>query len=485
MRRLSDPFYDLFRLLVGTDRGYANGAPWDEAEASREAEIDRRIDTIESSNLGEWNRDLNTIAAHAQMLNGWEFRHFDYFLRSFATRNPSIAKNLLDDALQSNKPLSVFAADFLDGFRDGGATALWDLTVEQIVRKGDPRHVSAIVWSLNLKRSAELEQEIRERDLNLLEDVVKGRNDFTFLSDAAEPNFLLRRASITALVRLFWRDPSRIEQLILKELKDHSALKNWQLSALHLGLLTQWIDFGEFSREGIGFPKNWLIGFNDLDWDAQELLLNMGRNDLQIVLDVFWGRIEETIRRDAPLLGRERYEAVPFNFNPELATFISGHPNLGTEIWGWIEKMTPEPERFRYNWSLNRFLNKIGAVHDIQSKLIEEGDDASLEKALALADPSTGGDPHLLLEIVRRTDNERILDRVGASLYSTDVVWGEYGIAGAYESRREMLSRYLEDRSERVRRFAERMIESFEKSIQEERVRVAERIEIRRIEFEG
>lgn len=480
---LSDRFYQLFRLFVGMDRGFAEDVPWDEAEASRRTEIDLKVESIQASNLGQWTEDLNRIASQVEVIGGWEFRHFDYFLKSLGARKPALAIEILNDALEYDRALTLFAADILEGFRDVGEIGIWDLAVEGIIRKGDPRYVSMIAWSLLMDRAADLEQEVRERDLNLLEDIVREQNELSFLARCSEELPQLRNAIINALVRLFWRDPRRIEALIVSELESHPLFRRMQLSAIHVGLLRKWIDCGQFSTESITFLKKWLIEFSDLDWESQSLLLNMARDNLQIVLDVFWERIKKHELQEGPAFATDRYEPVPFNFDSKLAYYLSRHPELQAEIMKWVESMTPD--RFRYNRDLSRFLNQIGAVHSIQWALIEIGDEASLEKAIELADSSTGGNTQLLMEIVRRTYNDRILGQVSALLYATGVVMGEDGIASAWEGKKESLLRYLEDESERVRRYAERMVKSFEESIKQERVRVEERREIRRIEFEG
>lgn len=480
---LADRFYQIFHLLVGTDRGFAENVSWHDAEATRSAAIDHMIDSVDASTLGQWIEDLNCIAAQAEVIGGWEFRHFDYFLRSLAKQKPALAQEVLNNALEHDSMLTLFAADLLDGFRDSGEVGIWDLVVDRIVRKGEPRYVSAIIWSLGTNRLADLENVIRERDLDLIEDTVRERNELAFLARCDEELPQLRSAIMNTLVRLYWRDPHRIEALIISELEGHPTFKRAQLSSIHTGLLREWIDCGQFSPEGIESLKRWLIEFIDLNWDAQSLLLNMARGDLQTALDVFWERIKKHAALEGPAFGAGRYDAIPFNFNRDLVAYLSGHPELQTRVWEWVEGMTPE--HFRYNWDLSRFLNGIHAAHQLESALIEKGDDASLEKALALADHSTSGNIELLMEIVRRTDNEKILGEISAQLYATGVVMGEDGIAGAWESKKEMISRYLEDESERVRRFAEQMIKDLEESIKQERIHVAERREIRRIEFEG
>jgi hypothetical protein len=47
------------------------------------------------------------------------------------------------------------------------------------------------------------------------------------------------------------------------------------------------------------------------------------------------------------------------------------------------------------------------------------------------------------------------------AIYTTGVVSGEYGLAEAYKNKAKMLEKYKNDESDRVKKFAERMISSF------------------------
>ncbi len=89
------------------------------------------------------------------------------------------------------------------------------------------------------------------------------------------------------------------------------------------------------------------------------------------------------------------------------------------------------------------------------------------------------------LEIVKKTNNKKIIAQVEANLYTTGVVSGEYGIAEAYEGKAKALEPYLNDSNARLKAFAKRMVVSFRKSAIGERKRADEEKGRRLIEFEG
>ena len=116
--------------------------------------------------------------------------------------------------------------------------------------------------------------------------------------------------------------------------------------------------------------------------------------------------------------------------------------------------------------------------------LIEKGDEDSLMKAARAIHSFNEVDFDLCIEIVSRTDNEQILDKVRSNMYSTGIVSGEYGIANAYESKAKTLGEYKDSDSKRVRDFTESMINSFRESALNERKRADEDKQLRKIELE-
>ena len=128
-----------------------------------------------------------------------------------------------------------------------------------------------------------------------------------------------------------------------------------------------------------------------------------------------------------------------------------------------------------YNSNLSRFLQEIGKKFDeIICFLIQKGDDDSLMKAALAIHSIEKTYLDLCVEIVRRTDNRKILSQVNCNMYTTGVVSGDYGLAEAYEEKAKALEKYTTDESVRVRKFAKFMIKSFLQSAKSERQEVDE-----------
>jgi hypothetical protein len=384
-----------------------------------------------------------------------------------------------------NSPLKYFTGAFLDGFRIGAHFEVWDKYFNEIINTKDITLVTALVSSLNLPRDVNLEKLIREKDIDFLENITKRKGQLSFLKEAEDR--VLEYTLFNTLMRNFRRSPKKIEPMIVIEIKAYPEYLNMFLSELSIATHRGWISVKELLPETIELLKEKMVELSDIDWRLQELLLAIGEcYGLKAVLDVFMKRIEkdvgikEKISRDPD----ERYEAIPYHFNPDLNKFMAEHPDYEKVTSEWTAKMTTEGSI--YNWHVGNFLQNVEKGFDkVLTSLIQKGDDENLMKAARAMQSIDSVNFDICLEIIRRTDNEKIIKLVGANMYSTGVVSGEYGISEAYEKKAEQFKKYLADESERVRSFTKRMIESFQASAKRERQQTDEEKQLRRIEFEG
>ena len=484
---LNDKLYHLFRLLVGDPVTYQEQEGWDTAEKSRSEEIDQLINLISETELEEWFEKLNKISVQHTLIEEWKFNPFKGFLRKLSEEKPQIADDILNKAFEADSTLKHFMSSFLDGFRTGAHFDVWDKYTSEIITANDVALVTAIVFSLNLPPDSDLKNLVREKDIDLLENITKQEDPFSFLKNETDDR-ILQYALFNTLARNFTRSHKKIEPLIVEEIKSHPKYLNIFFSELPMATHRKWIDIKELSPETVEFLQEKMVEIPDIDWHVQGLLLEIGEiYGLESVLDVFMKRIrkdEKKKEKKGRRITDERYEAIPYHFNPGLSKFIVDHPEYIKIAGEWIAKMTTDWSI--YNWHVSHFLQRIGkGFEEILSSLIQKGDDDSLLKAARAMHSIDGTNLDLCIEIVRRTDNKRILSQVDSNMYTTGVVSGEYGISEAYGKRAEALEKYKTDESERVRKFAEKMIGSFLDSSKRERQRADEEKQLRKIEFEG
>ena len=483
---LRDELYHLFRLLAGDPVTYQEQEGWDTAEKTRNEEIDEVIKSIKKDKLDEWFGKLNKIAGQHILVEEWKFNPFKGFLRKLSEKKPQIADEILEKAFNENSPIKHFTSSFLDGFRTEPHFEIWDKYISQIIKTKDAILVTAIAFSLNLPPESDLKKLVRDKDINILEKIMKKIGEFAFLKKADDR--VLQYALFNTLARNFDRSPKKIELLLMEEIKSHPKYLNIFFSELPMATHRKWIDIKKLGKKTIEFLKERMIELTDVDWHVQGLLLEIGERDgLEPVLDVFMARIQKDAKKkekDDRRLGDERYEAIPYHFNPGLSKFIVDHSDYIKIAGEWISKMTTDWSI--YNWHVSHLFQRLGKGFDeMLSALIQKGNDDSLLKAARAMHSIDGTNFELCIDIVRKTDNKRILSQIDSNMYTTGVVSGEYGLAEAYEGEAKMLEKYKTDENERVKKFADRMIGSFLDSAKRERQRADEEKQLRKIEFEG
>jgi hypothetical protein len=483
---LKDPFYSLFRLLVNDQHTFKeDDESWEESDQKRRDGVAAMTASISKETLGEWIHNLNRISDQQLLTEEWHFQEFKAFLRRLAYEKPGIADAILSDAFERKTLLVSFTSNFLDGFRDNDRLDLWDKFVGEIIKEKHPMRVAAICFSLNLGEGANVEEKIREEDINILEEITAKSGRFAFLKDLKERNHVLPYALINTLLRTYRRDPLRIERMMVQEIKENSEYLGLFFRQFPVGKWNKWLDWENISPETVEFLKEKLIEISDIDWHEQGLLLDIAQGNLKYILDVFKGRIQKEVdtKENDTIFDRERYDAVPYHFNPELQTFIATHPDYLKEIEKWVEEMSEEWSI--YNWNMAEFVQRVrGSFSQVIMSIITKGDDVSLMKATRLMRSIHGGDLELCMQIVGKTEAKNVLNQIDSILYSTGVVMGENGIAEAYEAKARQLKSYLTSENPRIKKYAKRMHESFLESARRERKGTEEEIKLRKLEFE-
>lgn len=481
---LRDDFYRIFRLLVGDRTDYQEEGGWEEAERKHREQMKALVDSIDNSNLGEWVDKLNRIADQRDLVEAWRFANFEHFLIELAQTKPQLAGILFDDAFTRKLPLRYFMGGFLLGLRLKNNYELWDTYAEKIIRSRDGEYIRPLVYSLNLPREIGLEKAIRDEDLDILETVVNQDGSLSFLKGIKDP--LLHYTLVETILRNHKRAAPKMESLIMCEIDRNPQYLETFLRQFPLAIARGWMSVKELQPETVKFLAGKLTEISNLNWETQELLLDIGRREgIGAVLNVFIKRIhkDEEIREEKKVTD-ERYEAIPYQLDPRLQEFISQDKDYRRIMSEWLADMTPEWSI--YNWHVSHFLQSIGyGFTEILMALIEKGDDSSLKKAAIAMRSIEGPDLSLSIEIARRTDNKDILDMVSTNMYATGVVSGEYGIAIAYENKAKELEKYKDDPNDRVQKFVVRMIQSLDEDAIRERQRADEAKQLRRIEFEG
>lgn len=482
---LSDEFYSLFRLFAGDDVTFREENGWDQAVPKREAAIDSIVDEIKEEEVEKWIAILNRVAAQVGLVAEWQFNYFRGFLRKLAEKKSEISSRILLQSIKISAPLQKFTSSILEGLLSAKRDDIWDRIVDQIISKKDSSLIPEVLYSLIVDVRFTPKLEIRGKDFDLLEEIAFQSKRFKFLSEV-ENDRILQHALLNAIASNFKKDQPRMEKLLFHILRRRIDQRNAQLRELDFALIKGWIDYSSLSSENVDFLKTWLAEIEDLDWDAQSVLHDLGSKDPSIILNTFWLRIERDAKRKATqkLGDFSHYRAIPYHFNPELIKQLSEYLELPKYIDIWLGKMTKEWSP--YNWNISDFLQKLGRpVDETIRSLIKSGDEMSLAKAAHLMDRFSGyADLDLCMSIIGKTDDKKIMAIVDSILYATGVVSGEDGIVRAWEAKAEAMRKFISSDNPRVKKYADRLVASFEASAKQEKQRVEEGRRLRKMEFE-
>jgi hypothetical protein len=225
-----------------------------------------------------------------------------------------------------------------------------------------------------------------------------------------------------------------------------------------------------------------MIDGADVQWANEDTaglaFVRMRETERQRLDDVMTARFARTSEDG----DGEQVGPVPFEFQG-LEAVLSKDPELAvSKGLAWFAQDRAE-FRFRGGSLLNRaFPTCTPEFAAALGELVNAGGDTEAEFALALlqnylGSTSTDG---VLKEIVSRfPHDDRTMGGILASINSTGVVSGEFGLAEAWRVRKESLTRWLTDERQAVKAFAEQHIAELERMIVSERRRVEAERELR------
>jgi hypothetical protein len=231
--------------------------------------------------------------------------------------------------------------------------------------------------------------------------------------------------------------------------------------------------------------KSWAIQFKDpqdyleiiqnfewlpqLDFHVERCLDRLGQIAPMHVVDFLEQRIAAARERE----GEDgQYDAVPFQFARAMDSIrrSAEYPDVLRRVRDWMLR-----DDFWFRWEAPRVLAAIAAgldqtLYTVFMEWIESGEVEKLHSVAAILHEFNEGRVfyNLSREIVRRTNDEAVLNEIDAAIDSTPgVISGPMSVF--HQKRLEAISPWLEDEDSRVRRFASRMVNSLQATIEREK----------------
>ncbi len=452
-----DADYVVFKTLVGFDEvlaPYWDGDPFD--KTFREAEVDRLAKEVDEESLPRWRTLIERCAA-SQSIDGAYFIYFSRLLREFAGQKPELAMTLLQHPIAH---LDGFLEDLLHGLevgpRSGDAMRLVDRWIEE------GNYLPAIaryqwrgqVFDINrLTRTFEVAAMVEERQAI-----------FTCLRSAGER--VLDHSSLLQLVML----PA------ITELAKLNA--------------PRWVEGVAFSKGGLKAMETLsadeartvllaLLLSPDVPHWAEEILARIAKRYPQQFVAFLGWRLEAEQHEK-----RQRsYEALPFEFHV-LPDHMAGLADLVVDAARvWFET-GGDLFRFRGGAAVARLFPVTANIEPALSRYIGGANRSDIDFVvnvlMSYFDGASATSVICKGIVAALPAGDDLLSEVGIIIEQSGMLSGAFGGVGAKQSKRDHMRTWLDDKREKVRRFAEVQIRDLERAMAADQRRSMEDLQLRK-----
>lgn len=235
-----------------------------------------------------------------------------------------------------------------------------------------------------------------------------------------------------------------------------------------------------------------LTSLPELDYQAEDVLYEIGKHDLQAVIDFLVGRLKHSRmlaaqKRETDYSSQDRFEAIPFPLT-KLNELLSQAPEA---LLAALRVDFDSEDRYMFSYrGVRTVTSAFPAFEKPLEKLllqyVKTGSDDDIEFVIGILRAYEGSSAILGVckEIIKAVpEHSRTWNEVASAIESTGVVAGEYGMAEAYNRKLQHLSDWMSDEDERIRSFAGWLTEALHSLIEHERQLADQRIALRKYQY--
>jgi hypothetical protein len=438
----ADDRYVRYKILVGYESVYPvhwtkKDFDYKRDDEYRRGEANRYIDEINPGNENEWF-DLITRCAETKSNDLYTFPIFINFISKLAERKPEVADKFLTKAPDN---LHAFLAAFLNGLALSNRPDIYGRILESEL--GSARNLAGLARHL-------LHSDIKKPDLaaRLLKRAIDNGDLIAVIECLL---FALEHygTEVIADADALLRDALTL----LNDLKD----SRWVWGAWFLQKATKF--YAEVSPERTAQILQNLSYVGQVNYQVEGVLVRLAERQPGAVWDFFGARLaREAVDCD----DEGRFEAVPFQFHG-LEKELSKDPQLAiSKGLSWFAR---DRKLFLFRGGHVLSIAFPNCTPEFAAALAElvarTGGDAEADFALAIFQNYRGETSTypVLKEIVSRfPDDRRKMSEVGEVIDNTGVVSGDFGLAEAWQAKKESLTEWLVDERPVVKAFAEKHI---------------------------
>ena len=460
-----DEEFVIFKALVGFESVFPNmwedgGSDFEANDAYRDAEQNRLVQSVNAETWGVWKRRV-VRAANVKSQDLATFPPLVKFLDKLAALQPKLVLDLLKDREAmpgwTIRPL---------------AKALWENnqqeeTNEVLIRWVDDGRL--------LREIAEAHVFCKHKDTTLVQRLTeqaisrRDENACVALTEAAVRQFNNNRA--------LWRDTVFFPCIdVLQELRSLGWInRTWCDAADETSL------FASLDERQAQSLLAALLMVPEIDYHEEYILSAIAKRFPEIVLDWFGSRLARS--KDETVTD---YSAIPYSFS-ELREVLKLHPQkILIAVRNWYDAAETKGAR-----GISYFLNRVypefdQALIDHLATMVDQHDTDTLQFLVEVLERFNGRSEllPLLRQILRSPAAPDNIERSIQSLIEeTGVTSGEFGIGQAFLGKAEMLEPWLQDDSDRVKRFAKSLIDGLKNRAASENRWSEQEVALRRLRY--
>lgn len=417
--------YRLYSILAGDEMRLRHDVEYGEAQKQKEKELKETLDSITEKNAAEWYDRIDKIADFRECVEDWLYQTLRDFLAQIAEKKPAVAAIFAEHAFKNKTGLYFFIRSILWGLRIG-TIEQWDEYVALIAKDNLADQVEGILMSYFSGSTTLPSAKVRDEDISILLEIAEKDGRFSFLK-SEKVNRALEYHSIRMLA-FFSTHDQKVRQALVKKIKAYPELDTMFADELGFALHRKTINLEQWDRSELEVLTEMLVNIKRLDYQEIQVLHELGKVDFELMMSVFERRMQHSWSGD--------YDAIPYHFEADAATFIRDNPRTKEFAQGWLEKYNPDQDG-SMGFHLREFFGRIGGevLSKVLSELIATGKKENILRVMEMLPISDQADPSLCLEIIAVTDDEKILNGIDARMRQTG---GGSGAAGENIFAREM-----------------------------------------------
>jgi hypothetical protein len=241
----------------------------------------------------------------------------------------------------------------------------------------------------------------------------------------------------------------------------------------------------DLNDAGISAVLTNMLTIKDISYQAEEILYLIADKAPLKVLEFFLERLDRHDKKEKES-GAAPYYPVPYEFHKLHEPLSRNVHETVMAIRSWHETAGSLFEYRGGRLLHNIFPTFIEAFQTELIALARRGSDKDLRFVAKILRTYEGNDiiRSVCKEIIKMVPEESdVLVEIAVALENTGVVSGEFGFVNAWEEKIERLREWLSDDSEKVRKFAGRLIDNLLRQVEVERKRVSEDVALRKVRY--